>query len=242
MSPGNKKHKSFSQPPSRLSQSDPSSCWSVVGRFNYPTDVSLGPNGTLFVVDVNSLRRVSMPELPTTVLGVGFDGRVSTVAGGAGPGETDGTGPEVSALISPPLSHRLSTVEPAPPTPLFQCSLSRQLPPPLPRPGLVGRIWQEPPFFLKKSLENATERVEMKTPRALENTPSCKHLEDLTAPPPMTPFITVTTLWKTVSMCDWDQVLLYNVQSMNQAHIDAYDTIITAGSLIHPIASLFSAQ
>lgn len=71
-----------------------------MGRFNYPSDVSLGPNGTLFVVDVNSLRRVSMPELPTTVLGVGFDGRVSTVAGSAGPGETDGTGPEVGALIS----------------------------------------------------------------------------------------------------------------------------------------------
>ncbi|CAM9229204.1 unnamed protein product [Hapterophycus canaliculatus] len=35
-----------------------------------------------------------MPENPTTVLGVGFDGRVSTAAGGAEPGEADGTGPE----------------------------------------------------------------------------------------------------------------------------------------------------
>ncbi|CAM9450628.1 unnamed protein product [Ascophyllum nodosum] len=68
--------------------------WCPFTRFNHPADVSLGPNGTLFVVDLHSLRRVSMPEHPTTVLGVGFDGRVTTVAGGAGPGETDGTGPE----------------------------------------------------------------------------------------------------------------------------------------------------
>lgn len=38
-----------------------------------------------------------MPENPTTVLGVGFDGRVTTAAGGAEPGEADGTGPEVKA-------------------------------------------------------------------------------------------------------------------------------------------------
>ena len=74
--------------------------WCPFTRFNHPADVSLGPNGTLFVVDLHSLRRVSMPEHPTTVLGVGFDGRVTTVAGGAGPGETDGTGPEVSLLVS----------------------------------------------------------------------------------------------------------------------------------------------
>lgn len=68
-----------------------------LSRFNYPADVSLGPNGTLFVADLHSLRRISMPEDPTTVLGVGFDGRVSTAAGGAGPGEADGTGPEVTS-------------------------------------------------------------------------------------------------------------------------------------------------
>lgn len=70
-----------------------------VGRFNYPADVSLGTNGTLFVADLHSLRRISMPENPTTVLGVGFDGRVTTAAGGAEPGEADGTGPEVQANI-----------------------------------------------------------------------------------------------------------------------------------------------
>lgn len=64
-------------------------------RFNYPADVALGTNGTLFVADLHSLRRISMPENPTNVLGVGFDGRVSTAAGGAEPGEADGTGPEV---------------------------------------------------------------------------------------------------------------------------------------------------
>ncbi|CAN0493606.1 unnamed protein product, partial [Ectocarpus sp. 12 AP-2014] len=63
-------------------------------RFNYPADVSLGTNGTLFVADLHSLRRISMPENPTTVLGVGFDGRVTTAAGDAEPGEADGTGPE----------------------------------------------------------------------------------------------------------------------------------------------------
>ncbi|CAM9756937.1 unnamed protein product [Scytosiphon promiscuus] len=63
-------------------------------RFNFPADVSLGPNNTLFVADLHSLRRISMPESPTTILGVGFDGRVSTAAGGAEPGEADGTGPE----------------------------------------------------------------------------------------------------------------------------------------------------
>lgn len=62
--------------------------------------MSLGANGTLLVADVNSLRRVSMPEDPTTVLGVGFDGRVTTVAGSAGSGEADGTGPEVIPLQS----------------------------------------------------------------------------------------------------------------------------------------------
>lgn len=41
-----------------------------------------------------------MPENPTTVLGVGFDGRVSTAAGGAEPGEADGTGPEVRSRFS----------------------------------------------------------------------------------------------------------------------------------------------
>lgn len=64
-------------------------------RFNYPADVSLGENNTLLVADLNSLRRISMPEEPITVLGVGYEGRVSTVAGDAGPGEADGTGPEV---------------------------------------------------------------------------------------------------------------------------------------------------
>eukprot|EP00903_Cladosiphon_okamuranus_P018631 g17149.t3 len=64
-------------------------------RFNYPADVALGPNGTLFVVDLHSLRRISMPENPTNVLGVGFNGRVSTAAGSAEPGEADGSGPEV---------------------------------------------------------------------------------------------------------------------------------------------------
>ena len=49
------------------------------------------------MADLHSLRRISMPEDPTTVLGVGFDGRVSTAAGGAGPGEADGTGPEVTS-------------------------------------------------------------------------------------------------------------------------------------------------
>lgn len=67
----------------------------LLQRFNYPADVSLGPNGTLLVADLHSLRYVSMPEDPVTVLGVGFNGRVSTAAGGAGPGEADGTGPEV---------------------------------------------------------------------------------------------------------------------------------------------------
>lgn len=44
-----------------------------------------------------------MPEDPATVLGVGFDGRVSTAAGGAEPGEADGTGPEVTdQAIEPP--------------------------------------------------------------------------------------------------------------------------------------------
>ncbi|CAM9983282.1 unnamed protein product [Ectocarpus sp. 6 AP-2014] len=62
--------------------------------FNYPADVSLGTNGTLFVADLHSLRRISMPENPTIVLGLGFDGRVTTAAGGAEPGEADGTGPE----------------------------------------------------------------------------------------------------------------------------------------------------
>lgn len=57
--------------------------------------MSLGANDTLLVADVNSIRRISMPEDPTTVLGVGFNGRASTVAGDAGAGETDGTGPEV---------------------------------------------------------------------------------------------------------------------------------------------------
>lgn len=121
------KHKNCSRTPPRVSRSDPSSCWCGVGRFNYPSDVSLGPNGTLFVVDLNSLRRVSMPEFPTTVLGVGFDGRVSTVAGGAGPGETDGTGPEVNALIA--LSLRLSPFVHGRTRPLTP-STSRQLPPP----------------------------------------------------------------------------------------------------------------
>lgn len=41
-----------------------------------------------------------MPENPTTVLGAGFNGRVSTAAGSAGPGEADGTGPEVNRLFS----------------------------------------------------------------------------------------------------------------------------------------------
>lgn len=68
-------------------------------RFNYPADVALGTNGTLFVADLHSLRRISMPEKPTTVLGVGFDGRVSTAAGGAEPGEADGTGPEVNRVF-----------------------------------------------------------------------------------------------------------------------------------------------
>lgn len=67
----------------------------AICRFNYPSDVSLGPNGTIFVADLHSLRRISMPEDPTIVLGVGFDGSVSTVAGNAGPGEVDGTGREV---------------------------------------------------------------------------------------------------------------------------------------------------
>lgn len=66
-----------------------------LSRFNYPADVSLGTNGTLFVADLHSLRRISMPENPTILLGVGFDGRVSTAAGAAEAGEADGTGPEV---------------------------------------------------------------------------------------------------------------------------------------------------
>lgn len=68
-------------------------------RFNYPADVALGPNGTLFVADLHSLRRISMPENPTDVLGVGFDGRVSTAAGGSEPGEADGIGPEVCRMF-----------------------------------------------------------------------------------------------------------------------------------------------
>lgn len=75
-------------------------CFVFLSRFNYPADVSLGTNGTLFVADLHSLRRISLPENPTTVLGVGFDGTVATAAGGAGVGEEDGTGPEVQNRTS----------------------------------------------------------------------------------------------------------------------------------------------
>lgn len=57
--------------------------------------MTLGENSTLLVADLNSVRRISMPEEPTAVLGVGYDGRVSTVAGDTTLGEADGTGPEV---------------------------------------------------------------------------------------------------------------------------------------------------
>ena len=56
-----------------------------------------------------------MPEDPTILFGVGFDGRVSTAAGSAGPGEEDGTGPEVTnhlffSTVTPTTSlHNLTT-------------------------------------------------------------------------------------------------------------------------------------
>ncbi|CAM9417789.1 unnamed protein product [Discosporangium mesarthrocarpum] len=64
-------------------------------RFNYPSDIAIGDNSTLLVSDLHSIRRVTMPETtpPSTyVLGIGHDGRVTTVAGGAGHGMNDGTG------------------------------------------------------------------------------------------------------------------------------------------------------
>ncbi|CAM9219332.1 unnamed protein product, partial [Choristocarpus tenellus] len=63
-------------------------------RFNYPSDVAIGVNSTLLVSELHSIRRVAMPESPphTLIQGIGHEGRVTTVVGGASPGMNDGTG------------------------------------------------------------------------------------------------------------------------------------------------------
>ena len=59
-------------------------------QFYNPTDLTQGPNNTVWITDDNRIRMISLPGVETYLYGIGGEGRVATVAGTALQGITDG--------------------------------------------------------------------------------------------------------------------------------------------------------